>query len=103
MSDGGSCSGCGLASEVAALEAQVARLEAEVARLQRENEYLRRIIEKLRRILEQARQACAYYVAKTMEILGQKSGVKRAVWAYNKGGHKVARNLLAILNQGQGG
>ncbi|NIV38790.1 MAG: hypothetical protein GWN58_58055 [Anaerolineae bacterium] len=103
MSEGGSCSGCGLAGQVAALEARVSQLEAEVDRLQRENERLRQIIERLRRIIQQARAACAYYIQETMKVLGQKSGIQRAVWAYNKGGYKVARNLLAILSQGQGG
>ena len=103
MSEGGDCSGCGLAAQVGQLQARVSQLEAEVEQLRRENEKLRRLIERLRRIIQQAREACAYYIQETQKVLSQKSGVPRAAWAYNKGGYTVARNLLAILSQGQGG
>ena len=101
MSEGGDCASCGLAGQVASLQARVSQLEAEVDRLQRENERLRRMIERLKHVIQRAREACAYYIQETMKVLSQKSGVKRAVWAYNLGGNKVARNLLAILSQGR--
>lgn len=103
MSEGGNCSGCALVSQVGQLQARVNQLEAEVQQLRRENERLREIIERLKRIIQRAREACAYYIQETMKVLSQKSGVPRAAWAYNKGGYKVARNLLTILSQGQGG
>jgi hypothetical protein len=103
VSEGGNCSGCGLAGQVASLQARVARLEAENEQLRRENEKLRRIIERLMRVIQRARQVCAYYIQETMKVLSQKSGVPKAAWAYNSGGYTVARNLLAVLSQGQGG
>ncbi len=91
MSD--SCAGCGLQGEVA-------RLQAQVAQLQRENERLRRHIERLRRVIRMARAACLKWLEQTREILSQKSGVPRGMWAFARGAHQVAVQLLAILSSG---
>ena len=93
MGDG--CSSC------ASLQAQVARLQAQVARLQRENERLRRHIERLRRVIRMARATCQKWIVQTREVLSQKSGMPRGLWAFARGAHEVARRLLGILNQGE--
>ena len=102
--DGGGCSYCAaMEAQVARLQAQVSQLENQVQRLEQENRRLRQMVERLRNIVQQARAACLYYARQAMEVLGQKSGVPRPAWAYNKGMYGVARNVLAILSQGLGG
>jgi len=89
--DSGYCSNC------AALEAQVAQLQAQVAHLQRENGELRQRLAMLLQQINIARAMCLHVIAESGKVLSQKSGVQRAVWAFNRGAHAVASKLLEVL------
>ena len=82
----GGCSNCG-------------RLQAQVAQLQRENRHLRQRVERLRQVINVARAMCLHIMADTGEVLSQKSGVPRAVWAFNTASYTVASKLLEALQE----
>lgn len=79
---------------------QCAMYRLRIIALKAQIERLRQIIDRLTHLIKRIEQEAGDVYNESAPVVQQRSGVKRAVWAYHKGRYQVAVKVLIIIRGG---